>query len=146
MEDGHVTLLPRSGPDWTAKYPSVIAALKKLNVHSAVSMANSVAWGSVRAAWVKEKDGMQSGRRGLATLAASDLFSNYKQLDELLRERCSFWSAVTETRPRKRFTISARKHLRSVLIETELSHRQFTVLKSGILVTELQQNQYGRVP
>lgn len=35
IADGHVTLLTRSGLDWTAKYPSTVAALKKLKVNSA---------------------------------------------------------------------------------------------------------------
>jgi DNA ligase D-like protein (predicted ligase) len=35
ISDSHVALLTRSGLDWTAKYPSIVAALKKLKVHSA---------------------------------------------------------------------------------------------------------------
>jgi DNA ligase D-like protein (predicted ligase) len=35
ISDGQVALLTRSGLDWTAKYPSIVAALKKLKVHSA---------------------------------------------------------------------------------------------------------------
>lgn len=35
ISDGQVALLTRSGLDWTAKYPSIVAALQKLRVHSA---------------------------------------------------------------------------------------------------------------
>jgi len=35
LDDGRVQLLPRTGLDWTANYPSAIAALQNLNVKSA---------------------------------------------------------------------------------------------------------------
>jgi ATP-dependent DNA ligase len=35
IDNGHAQLLTRTGLDWTAKYPTVIAALSQLSVKSA---------------------------------------------------------------------------------------------------------------
>jgi bifunctional non-homologous end joining protein LigD len=43
IDNGRVQLLTRTGLDWTAKYPSAIAALENVNVKTVYTTANSAA-------------------------------------------------------------------------------------------------------
>lgn len=77
IADVHVTTLTRSGLDWMAKYPSIVAAMKKLKTVGPISMASFVGearWDSV----VRVDSGRGQTRQGLLCKKAK-LVAGYAQ-------------------------------------------------------------------